>query len=457
MKKKHIDMTSGPLLRPLIAFILPMIGSSIFQQLYNTVDFLYVGNFLDKTAAAAVGASSTLISITIGLFSGISVGTSVVAAQAIGAKDTERGEKAVHTSVTFCVLGGIVLAVLGILFAPDILRLLRTPESVMPQAVTYIRIYLISVPLLVFYNICSGGMRAYGDSRSPFIVLVCCGLLNVLMDAVFIVWIPMGVAGVGIATAITQSLSAVLVGYLSSRKHCTLRLQARKLGIDWPVLGGVLRIGLPTGFQTIIVTFSNVMVQYYINDFGETAVAAFATYYKVENFIYLPIVAFGQASTTFAGQNCGAGQYRRIRRGTVITAFIGAAVVGCLVLIFVSFPRTITTWFMKDQDVVTNALRIALVSFPFYWLYPFLEVYGGALRGMGKSLMSMIIVITSQCALRIVLLAIFSATFHTIESLAAVYPISWAAAAITFVITFFILIRKRIEGEDACEHLAHEG
>ena len=445
---KSIDMTRGPIVGPLIRFILPLVGSSIFQQLYNTVDFLFVGNFLNKTSAAAVGASATLITCTIGLFSGISVGTSVVAAQAIGAGNRERAEKALHSSVTFGLVGGLLLMTLGILFAPALLRLLRTPETVIPQAVTYIRIYLISIPMLIFYNMVSGGLRSYGDSRSPFLVLVICGLLNVVLDAVFIVWIPMGVAGVAIATTITQSLSAILVAILASRKDNVLRLSARKLGIDFRVLGNVLRIGLPTGIQTVIVTFSNVMVQYYINDFGETAVAAFATYYKVENFIYLPIMAFGQASTTFAGQNTGAGQYRRILRGTVIQAVFGAAVVGVLVIIFVSFPRSIVSLLMKDQNVVTHTLMIALVSFPFYSVYPILEITGGALRGMGKALTSMIVIILNQCVLRIALLAVFSAKFHTIRSLAAVYPITWAGAALCFVVIFAFEMRKRLRSAE---------
>ena len=279
-------------------------------------------------------------------------------------------------------------------------------------------------------------------------MLVICGLLNVVLDAVFIVWIPMGVAGVAIATTITQSLSAILVAILASRKDNVLRLSARKLGIDFRVLGNVLRIGLPTGIQTVIVTFSNVMVQYYINDFGETAVAAFATYYKVENFIYLPIMAFGQASTTFAGQNTGAGQYRRILRGTVIQAVFGAAVVGVLVIIFVSFPRSIVSLLMKDQNVVTHTLMIALVSFPFYSVYPILEITGGALRGMGKALTSMIVIILNQCVLRIALLAVFSAKFHTIRSLAAVYPITWAGAALCFVVIFAFEMRKRLRSAE---------
>lgn len=450
MRGSHtIDMTKGPIFGPLVRFILPLIGGSVFQQLYNTVDFIFVGNCLDQTAAAAVGASATLITCTIGLFSGISVGTSVVAAQAIGAKNREKAEKALHSSVTFGLLGGILLMVLGILFAPALLRLLRTPETVIPQALTYIRIYLISIPMLIFYNMVSGGMRAYGDSRSPFLVLVVCGLLNVVLDALFIVWIPLGVAGVAIATTITQSLSALMVALLASRKSCELRLSVRKLGIDGGVLKSVLRIGLPTGIQTVIVTFSNVMVQYYINDFGETAVAAFATYYKVENFIYLPIMAFGQASTTFAGQNTGAGQYRRIRKGTILQALFGAAVVGVLVLIFVSFPSSIVGLLMKDRTVVATTLQIALVSFPFYSVYPVLEITGGALRGMGKALTSMVVIILNQCVLRVALLAIFSAKFHTLPSLAAVYPITWAGAALSFVVIFAIVITRRIRLEKA--------
>ena len=438
-------MTKGPLAGPLVRFILPLIGGSIFQQLYNTVDFLFVGNFLNRTAAAAVGASATLITCTIGLFTGISVGTSVVAAQAIGSGDRDRADKALHTSVTFGIVGGLAIMAIGMLLAPNILRILRTPEEVMPQAITYIRIYLISVPMLVFYNMVSGGMRSYGDSRTPFIVLVVCGILNVFLDALFIVVIPLGVAGVAIATTITQSLSALLVGWFASRPGRTLQLQAKKLGMDKAVLRKVMEIGLPTGIQTIIITFSNVMVQYYINEFGETAVAAFATYYKVENFVYLPIMAFGQAATTFAGQNTGAGQYRRIRRGTVFIALSGSLVVACLAGTVLLFPRTIFSWFMKDPEVVTNALKIVLITYPFYWIYPILEVTGGMVRGMGYALHSMVVIIANLCVVRVSLLAIFSRTFHTIESLGSVYPITWACAAITFVVVFSVIITKKIK------------
>lgn len=440
-------MTEGSIVKPLMLFILPMIGSSIFQQLYNTVDFMFVGNVLNKTAAAAVGASSTLISCVIGLFSGVAVGTSVVCAQAIGANDKKRADKVLHSSIAFGMIGGILLMILGILSAPQLLKLLNTPEAVIGEATVYIRIYFLSIPFLVFYNMCSGAMRAAGDSKTPFRILIICGLINVGGDALLLLVIPFGVSGVAIATVISQGLSAVLCVYYLSRKGNYLRLEAKKLHIDGMIMKEVLRIGLPSGIQTVIITFSNIMVQYYINDFGETAVAAFSTYYKVENLIYLPIVAFGQAMTTFAGQNSGAGQYRRIGKATVVTTIIGAGVAFCIAGLILLYPKTIFTWFMKDSGVVTAALKISLVSFPFYWIYSILEIVGGALRGMGYALSSMINIIFNLCILRVGLLSVFFLTIHTIGSLAAVYPITWAAASIGFVIIFILVIQKKIKIE----------
>lgn len=429
-------MTEGPLIRPLLLFILPIIGGSVFQQLYNTVDFLFVGNFLDKTAAGAVGASTTLIAIIVGMFTGISVGCSVVAANAIGAKDNYMAKKVLHTSVTFGLIGGVTLLIIGFLLAPWILTILNTPESVMPQAVQYIRIYLFSVPMLVFYNMVSGYLRAEGDSRSPFIVLAVCGLLNVAFDALFIVALGLGVAGAAIATTVTQSLSALFVGYLASRKDREVRLSIRELGIEKGTLLRILGIGLPTGIQTIVITISNVIVQYFINGYGDTAVAAFATYFKVENLNWFVIVAFGQASVTFTGQNKGAGHYKRILKGTLTIIGISVAVVLCISGLVLLFPHTVFRWFMKDEEVIRIAVSLAMVTFPFYFIYPVQEVLGGSVRALGRSVLSMLIVIFNMCILRIVLLAVLSNSFHTLQSIAAVYPTTWAACAITFTVVF---------------------
>jgi len=444
---KAIDMTKGPIFGPLIRFILPMIGGSVFQQLYNTVDFIFVGNVMDKTAAAAVGASATLINVTIGLFTGISVGTTVVAAQAIGSGRDDIGRKALHTSVAFGLIGGILLLLLGGFFAPNILQLLNTPATVMPQAVTYIRIYLISVPMLVFYNMVSGSFRAEGDSSTPFTVLVICGLLNVVFDALFMIVIPLGVAGAAIATTFTQGLSALLIGLFARRPSRRLRLSAREIRIDKEILIKVLKIGLPTGIQTIIITFSNIIVQFYINGFGDTAVAAFATYYKVENLNFLAILAFGQASTAFAGQNMGAGEYRRIRKGSLILTFTGVVIVLCVSGAILIFSGTVFRWFMKDPEVIRNAVSLAMVSFPFYWIYPAIEVFGGAVRAMGHALTSMFIIIANLCVVRITLLAALSKNIGTLQSIAAVYPITWATAAACFTVAFSLFLRPHLRGK----------
>lgn len=447
-KKTAVVMTEGSIVKPLILFILPMIGSSIFQQLYNTADFLFVGNLLGKTSAAAVGASSTLITCTIGLFSGISVGTSVVASQAVDSRKPEKADAALHSSVMFGLVGGGILMLLGILLAPGILVILNTPVSAMPEAVIYIRIYLLSLPMLIFYNMCAGALRACGDSQTPFRILVLCGFVNVVADILLLRVIPLGVAGVAIATTISQGFSAALAAASLRKEGHPIRLSAKKLRINWPVMREILHIGLPSGIQSIIITFSNVMVQYYINGFGETAVAAFATYYKVENIIYLPIMAFGQAATTFSGQNTGAGYFRRVRKGTILTVFLSAGVTLCIAGLILLFPRTVFGWFMKDADVVGDALKIAFVSFPFYWVYPIMEVTGGSLRGMGYSISSMVI-IANLCVVRVLLLSVFSRRFHTLRSIASVYPITWALAAICFVILFICITGKKCREETA--------
>lgn len=441
--EKSLNMTEGGMIKPLVLFTLPLIGSSIFQQLYNTADYFFVGNFLGTTAAAAVGASSSLISCVIGLFSGISLGTNVVGAKYIGAKEKEKANHVMHSSFAFGIYGGILLAVVAILLAPYILRVLNTPESVIPDATLYIRFYLLSLPMMILYNMGSGALRACGDSKTPFYILVLCGFVNVVADAIFIVVIPLGVVGVAAATAASQGLSAILVLIALLKEGRPIRFSFKKLKVDWEVLKQVLWIGLPSGLQSILITFSNVIVQYYINAFGEVSVAAFATYYKVENFIYLPIMAFGQAATTFTAQNMGAGQYKRIRKGIPVIAGFGAGVVVCIAVIMLAFPEQIFGLFIKDMDVVKNALRIAGVSFPFYWIYPIMEVTSSSVRGMGYSISSMIAILLNICALRIMLLAIFSKIFPSLEALASVYPITWACSAICFSIMFAVIIQKK--------------
>lgn len=447
--KEKANMTEGGMIKALLLFILPLIGSSLFQQLYNTADYYFVGNDLGRSAAAAVGASSSLITCTIGLFTGISLGTNVIVAQYIGAKRNVEADKALHTSLTFGLIGGIILSFLAIVFTQVILMALKTPQSAMEEAVLYMRIYLLSLPMTILYNMGAGALRACGDSKTPFHILVICGFVNVIADMICIKLFRWGVGGVAVATVIAQTLSVVLVLYSLSKEGRAIRFIFRKMAIDWCILKQILKIGLPSGFQSIMITFSNVVVQYYINSFGEVAVAAFATYYKVENFIYLPIMAFGQAATTFTGQNKGAQKYDRIRKGIPVIAAMGSGVVLCIACIMLTFPDQIFGLFIKDADVVANTLKIASISFPFYWIYPIMEVTSGSVRALGRSFGSMVIVLLNICALRIMLLAIFAQTTNTLEALASVYPITWACSTICFCIIFIKIMYKEQKKEQS--------
>ena len=440
---RTVRMTEGPIGRTMFFFILPLVGSSMFQQLYNTADFFLVSNFLGRTAAAAVGASGTLVTCSIGLFSGIAVGTAVVTAQAVGAREEETANRALHASLAFGAAGGLALMVLGLLLAPQILAALDTPSTVMEDAVLYLRIYFLSIPASILYNMCAGALRACGDARTPLWILAIFGVVNVAGDCLLILVIPMGVAGAAIATIICQWLSLAAVLVCLRRPEWPVRFSWKSLRWDGPLLHRILRVGLPSGLQTIVICLSDVLVQYYINGFGEAAVAAFATYYKVENFIYLPIMAFGQASTTFAGQNVGAGQVHRIRRGTAVAAGLGVAITAGIAGIIYLFQDTVFSWFIQDTAVVTEAMVIAAVVFPSYWVYPIMEATGGALRGMGYSLTSMAITLVNLCALRVALLAVFSRHIHTLQAIASVYPITWTTAMLCFVAAFCVVMRKR--------------
>ena len=450
--RQGISMTEGRIVRTLILFILPLIGSSIFQQLYNTADFFFVGNWLGKTSAAAVGASSSLITCIIGVFTGIALGTNVVIAQAIGAgKNVDR---TLSSSFLFGIAGGIVLMLVGVCFAPGILGILNTPENVMNEAVLYIRIYFLSVPASILYNICSGSLRACGDSKTPFHILVVCGIVNVLGDIFLIRVIPLGIKGVALATIISQWLSLLLIIRSLLKEGRAVRLSFQSMTMDWRILGKILRIGLPSGIQSMVVTLSNVIIQYYINGFGETTVAAFATYYRTESFVYLPIMAFGQAVTTFSGQNTGAAQYKRLAKGTGIAAAMGMAVTFCTAGCILTFPETVFGLFIKDSSVVNETIMIAMVSFPFYWLYAILEVIGGSLRGMGYSLSSMVIILVNLCAFRIGLLSYFDTHVHSLRAIASVYPITWSMAVVSFLVLFGLVILKKIKQKEYEKNLS---
>ena len=441
--KKNMDLTQGSILKGFCLFALPLFLGSLFQLLYGTVDLLFVGNFLGKTDAAALGASSILVTCLIGLFTGISTGTGVVTAQYWGAGKQEKVILCMENALILGGVGGIALSGIGMALSRQALIWLNTPKNIMPHALVYIRIYLLSIPAMILYNMASGIIRATGDSRTPFLVLAAGGFLNVLMDAFFIVVLKWGVSGAAFATMVSQGFTAAVLLILLFRQNGLLKKQWKA---DRKILSRILRVGFPLGIQSMILTISNLFVQYYINGFGEDAVAAFTVYFKVENLIYLPIMAFGQAMVTFTGQNIGAKKNGRIRKGAVQCNIFSAVVIASISAVVLFFGSPILGMFCKEEEVIAEGLRIIRVSFPFYFIYAILEVTGGIVRGTGKTMQSMAIVIIHLCMVRIFLLKVLAGYFHTVQAVAAVYPVTWGLAAVSFVgYYYFIYHRKTVQ------------
>lgn len=441
-KKTEHSLTEGSIVKGFILFALPLFLGSLFQQLYGTVDLIFVGNYMGKTEAAAVGASSILVTCLIGLFTGISVGAGVITAQYWGARDEKNVRTSMENAIFLALAGGILLMIAGQLLADWALRALQTPESILAEALVYIRIYLLAIMSMIIYNMCAGILRAMGDSKTPFIVLAAGGVLNVLMDWIFIAFLGWGVAGAALATVVSQTFTAVYLLVHICRKENLLK---QRWNIERKMSSKIIKIGVPLGIQSMILTLSNLVVQYYINGFGEDAVAAFTVYFRVESMLYLPIVAFGQSIVTFAGQNYGAGNYGRIKKGAIVCNALSAAVIGALSAVILAFGRPILGIFCKDESVILLGLEIIGVSFPFYFVYAIMEVTGGLVRGMGQTIQSMVIVIFTLCICRIVLLKLFVDQFHSLKMVAAVYPVTWLLAMSAFIVCFVGVCRKKLK------------
>ena len=432
MNKK--DLTSGPIGKKLLFFALPLLGTGIVQQLYNVVDLLFVGHLLGTDATAAVGASSLIVTCLVGFFTGLSVGVSVIVSNAVGEGNPDRIQKTVHTALGLSLIGGAVVSVIGIALSPYFLNWLNTPQGAYDEAVAYIRVYFLSMIPLFIYNMNSGIIRAFGNSKTPLLYQAAGGIVNILADWLALCVFNMGVAGVAWATVISQLASGICtMAYLHSREG-VWKLELKKITVDPIVLKVIFRIGVPAGIQSMVITLSNLIVQYGINSLGVNETAAFALYGKIEMFIYLPIVAFGQAVTVFAGQNAGARKFDRVRAGVRRCIMMSAAFAVCMAAVIIIFGDFFFGLFSEDPDVIECGIRMIRVTFPFYWLYSFLETYADAIRGVGKSLPPMAIIMANICGLRTILLFIFLNIWGTLEGVAFVYPCAWFGAALCFFI-----------------------
>ena len=436
------DMCSGPLLKKIVLFSLPIMAMNLLQLLFNAADMVVVGRYSGSDALAAVGATGALINLLINLFMGLSVGTSVVVAQDYGARDDEGIAKSVHTSIAVSLVSGLFVCVVGIAFCAPMLRLMGTPENIIGLSDLYMRIYFIGVPASMVYNFAAAVLRAVGDSRHPMYYLVITGAMNVLMNLLFVIVFDMSVAGVALATVISQYLSMGLILLFLVRSPNSIRLDFRKLGIDLAKLKSVVRIGLPAGLQNTLFSISNVLIQSAINSFGSALVAANSASGNIEGFLGTTINAYYNAAITFTGQNMGAKKYSRIDRTAKVCTLL--IVITWIVLgsLIVLFSGPLLGIYTSDPQVIELGMTRTRIMMCVYVSCAIMNVYPGFTRGMGYSILPMICTLAGACLLRMVWLWTIFARFPTVPILYACYPVTWTVSGIGQLASFFYARKK---------------
>lgn len=426
-------MTQGPIWKRITYFALPILLGNLFQQMYNTADSLIVGNFLGKNALAAVSSTGSLIFMLIGFLSGIAIGAGVVISRYFGGNKLEEMSQAVHTTVAFGLVAGVVMTAVGVGLSPQILRWMDTPENVMYNSQLYLSIYFMGSLGSVMYNVCVGIMQAVGDSRHPLYYLIVSSVVNVVLDLFFIAVLGMGVDGAAWATIIAQYVSAIMCLWRLLRVKDSYRVELRKIRFHWDMLKRVVRFGLPSGVQNSIIAIANVVVQSNINHFGDAAMAGVGAYSKIEGFGFLPITSFTMAMTTFVGQNLGASQIERTKRGArfgTITSVILAELIGVAVFIFA--PQLIAA-FDTSPDVIAYGVDKARTSVLFYCLLAFSHAMASILRGAGKAVVPMFVMMICWCIIRVSFLAIAVPLTGSIQMVYWVYPLTWFLSSVTFL------------------------
>lgn len=444
-----INMCEGPVLSQMVRFAIPLMLTGILQLLYNAADMIVVGQFTGSIALAAVGGTASLINLIVNMCIGLSIGANVTIARTIGAKDAPRAASATHTAITVSVIGGVLLMVVGLTLSTPLLALMGTPQEVLPHSALYMRIIAIGFPANMVYNFGAAVLRANGDTRRPLYLLLLSGSVNVILNLIFIIVFHMGVAGVALATIISQYVSAVLVVRALEQLDGPCRLNIRALKINKDDFFTIVKVGVPAGLQATCFSLSNVLIQSSINSFGADAMAGNTAASSIEGFIYTAMDAVAQASLTFTGQNIGAKQYRRIPRiirCALLLIFMFSTLLG---LVAIGLHAPLLSIYIKENAtaVAIGAERLLFIC-PTYFLLGWMNAYANALRAMGYSLLPMVSAVVGVCALRIVFIYTVFRWVHTLEMLYASYPISWLITAIAVCIFFHILHRRLLRKQE---------
>ncbi len=430
MNEEKISMTEGTVWKILVRFAFPLLLGNLFQQLYNAVDSLVVGNFCGNEALAAVSSSSSMQHLLIGLFQGTFIGASVIISRRFGAKDKEGMDEAIHTIIVFALVMGVILTILGVSFTPTILRWMGTPQNVMPNSVTYFRIYCMGLLGMVLYNTTNGIFNALGDSRHPLYYLIISSVTNAVLDLIFVAVFDMGVAGAALATTMGQFLSAILglLHLMSGRFIVQIKLS--KLHVNWKILKEVLRLGLPSGIQNSVNSIANLVVQANINAFGDLAMGGCGSYSKIQGFVFVPVMSMSLALTTYVWQNMGANRPERVKVGIrqgIMISVVMAQIFGIFVFIFA--PQLVGM-FSQEPAVVAFGVQQARVETLFFFLLAITHACAGTLRGAGQTMIPMAVTLGAWCVLRVVYIEVLVRILPDIRVVFSAYPVTWLVSAV---------------------------
>ncbi len=440
--KTVTDMTRGAI-RPLILkFALPLIAGNLLQQLYNTVDCIIVGNYVGKEALAAIGSTGSLINSVLGFFVGLAAGGTVVISQFFGAHDTENVRRTIHTLMAGSFIAGTIATLLGRFFAPGILRLMNTPADVFGMANQYLQIFFSGSLFFMVYNVGAGVLRALGDSTRPLYFLVISSVLNVILDFVFVVGFKQGIAGAAYATVLSQIVAMLLILFVMLHTRELFQLKVRELRIHGDMLKRVLKLGLPGGFQMAITAFSNVFVQGYINRFGAACMAGWSCFNKIDQISLMPIQSISLSATTFVGQNFGAHDFVRVKKGSATSMQLAFIWVAVLMLVFELFPAQIIGMFNRDENVLYYGTFFLRVGAPFYIFRALNQVYGGVLRGLGNALAPTVVMLSSFVVFRQIYLFVATHITASFIPVSLAYPVGWCLCGILMSLVHAVYSRK---------------
>ena len=429
-------MTEGNIWKQLILFSIPLLLGNLFQQLYNAVDSVIVGQFVSSQALAAVGSSFPLINLLISFFMGLSLGAGVVVSKYFGARDIDNMRKSIHSSIVITFIIGVIMTFVGILACPIILRGMQTPSDVINDSIVYLQIYFGGILFTMIYNIGSGILRAVGDTKRPLYFLIICSIINIILDLVFIIVFKMRIAGAAYATVISQAISAILTILLLINTSNEYKISFKELKLYPEQSKEIIRVGIPSGIQNAVVAISNVIVQSNINSFDWVAMAGCSACQKLDGFAIMPVLSFSMAFTTFTGQNIGAKRYDRVKQGAKIGLILSLSTIICISATLLYFDEQLLSIFSDDPEVIKYGLMMMHTLIPMYFLLTITHALNGIIRGAGKTKVPMMVMIVCWCCMRMAWILTTVPLFNDIQFVFYGWPITWAASSLWLIIYF---------------------